>query len=241
MATLSKSSESTVRDDPSQVATPDPRIRRAERLFFAGVIITGTLMLAPIGLPLLAYGGLQLRKLEKQGVSAGRPWHASFLGAFAIIDAAGNFIGWSFCIFAGSTGIMWTVFRMGYGRGFDGFYYHHYGSTWLFHGVAGPGEQSYIFMAIFVLWPMRLASAWAFLKMKRWGFRWMVTTSWMLVVFWIGWASNGLMYFNERFGASGGSVFGIAGWWLFNGVFIFGPIAMVPYLYLVDQTRWDRR
>jgi hypothetical protein len=228
--------------DTSQIDPPvaDPRIKKAERLFFTGVVITGTLMLAPIGLPLLFLGGYRLLKLEKQGDGSGRPWHALVLGAFAIIDAAGNFIGWSFAIFAASTGLMWTIFRMGYGLGFDGFYLKDYGSTWLIHGVAGPGEQSYIFMAIFVLWPMRLASAWAFLQMKRWGFRFMVTTSWMLVVFWVGWCSNGLMYFDERFGATGGSVFGIVGWWVFNGVFIFGPVAMIPYLYLVDQKRWNR-
>jgi hypothetical protein len=230
----------TLSTSPVDAPLLDARIQRAERMFFTGVIITGTLMLAPIGLPLLGIGGYRLIKLERQRGTSSRPWHALVLGAFAIIDAAGNFIGWSFCIFAAQTGIMWTVFRMGYGLGFDGFYLKDYGSTWLIHGVAGPGEQSYIFMAILVLWPMRLASAWAFLQMKRWGFRFMVTTSWMLVVFWLGWTSNGLMYFDERFGAAGGSVLGIAGWWIFNGVFIFGPVAMIPYLYLVDPKRWNR-
>ena len=216
------------------------QIRRAEKWFFAGVIITGSILVGPLGLPVLVYGIYQLRKVSKLGRQAVRPWHVSVIGAFAIIDAAANFVGWSFCTFAARTGVSWSILRDGYGFGFDGFYFSHYGTSFLIHGVAGPGEQSYIFMAMFVLWPMRLCAAWAFLKMKRWGFRWMITTTWMLVLFWVGWTTNGMMHFNERYGPAGGNpAFGFLGWWIFNSVYILGPIVMVPYLYTVNKELWS--
>lgn len=192
-----------------------------------------------LGLPVLIYGIYQLRKISKLGRHAVRPWHVSVIGAFAIIDAAANFVGWSFCTFAARTGVGWSFLRDGYGFGFDGFYHVDYGSTFMINGVAGPGEQAFIFMAMFVLWPMRLCAAWAFLKMKRWGFRWMITTTWMLVLFWVGWTTNGLMYFDERFGAIGDPAFGYLGWWLFNSVYILGPVVMVPYLYTVNKELWS--
>lgn len=225
---------------PTGLDADDAAISRAERWFFAGVIITGSILVGPIGIPVLIYGIYQLRKIEKMGRKAVRPWHVSVIGAFAIIDAAANFVGWSFCTFAGRTGVGWTILRDGYGFGFDGFYYADYGSNYLINGVSGPGEQSYIFMAMFVLWPMRLCAAWAFLQMKSWGFRWMITTTWMLVLFWVGWTTNGLMHFEERFGDAGGNPeFGFLGWWLFNSFYILGPVVMVPYLYTVNKELWS--
>jgi hypothetical protein len=219
----------------------EAQVKRAEKWFFAGVIITGSILVGPLGLPVLAYGIYQLRQIEKHGRGSVRPWHVSVIGAFAIIDAAANFVGWSFCTFAAQTGVSWTILRDGYGYGFDGFYYGNYGNSFLIHGVAGPGEQSYIYMAMFVLWPMRLCAAWAFLQMKQWGFRWMIITTWMLVLFWVGWTTNGLMHFEERFGAAGGEPeFGYLGYWIFNSVFILGPVAMVPYLYTVKPKLWNK-
>jgi hypothetical protein len=223
--------------DTSEPAAPG--IKRAEKWFFAGVIITGSILVGPLGLPVLGYGIYQLWKIQKLGQEAVRPWHVSVIGAFAIIDAAANFVGWSFCTFAGRSAVGWSILRDGYGFGFDGLYYGNYGTNFLIHGVSGPGEQSYIFMAMFVVWPMRLCAAWAFLKMKRWGFHWMITTTWMLVLFWVGWTTNGLMQFQERFATDGGPQFGYLGWWAFNSVFILGPVVMVPYLYTVNKELWS--
>lgn len=209
---------------------------RAEKWFLAGVILTGTVLVGPIGAPLLVYGLYLLWKCERRGVTAVRPWHVSVIGAFAIIDAAANFIGWSFDLFAGKTGVGYTALR-GWGHLFDGGYFNHYGEAW-FGGIHAPGEKSYIIMAVFVLWPMRLAAAWGFLKMKRWAFRWMVTTSWMLVLFWVGWTTNAMYHFNARFGEEGGSLYGFLGWWLYNFPYIAGPLVMIPYFYTVNRERW---
>ena len=229
----------STKPSPAPSEGRSPEIGRAEKWFFAGVIITGSVLVGPLGLPVLGYGVYQLWKIQKMGREAVRPWHVSVIGAFAIIDAAANFIGWSFCTFAGRSGVGWAILRGGYGFGFDRLYYDGYGTNFLIHGVSGPGEQSYIFMAMFVMWPMRMCAAFAFLRMKRWGFRWMVTTTWMLVLFWVGWTTNGLMHFQERFATNGGPEFGYLGWWAFNLFYILGPAVMVPYLYTVDKELWN--
>ena len=209
---------------------------RGDKWFLWGVILTGTVLVGPLGLPLMAYGGYLLRKAQKTGHVAVRPWHVSIIGAFGIIDAAGNFIGWSFDLFAGHTTVGYT-FLQGWGWLFDGAYFNKYGQGWL-GAVDAPGEKSYILMAVLVLWPMRLAAAWGFLKMKRWAFRWMITTSWMLVLFWVGWCANGMYHYEEFFGKTGGSLYGVGAWWLYNILYIAGPLVMVPYLYTVNREMW---
>jgi hypothetical protein len=210
--------------------------RKGEKYFYAGVIIVAATLIGPFGIPPLVYGLYLLRKVEKGGLVAVRPWHVSVIGAFAIADAGANFVGWSFDTFAAQTGIGWTMLR-GWGHLFDGGYFKGYGSTWI-GGVVADGEKSYIYMAVFVLWPIRLGAAWGFLKMKRWAFRWMVISSWMLVLYWVGWCTNTMLNFTERFGADGGSLYGYGGWWLYNAPYILGPVVMIPYFYTVNRELW---
>ena len=105
---------------------------------------------------------------------------------------------------------------------------------WKFWGTALWGLL--IFMAMFVVWPMRLCAAWAFLKMKRWGFRWMIITSWAYIMIWLGYVVNMVVNFPNRFGAS---IFGVTGWWVFD-IFYMTPFLTLPWLYALDKRRWSR-
>ena len=52
---------------------------------------------------------------------------------------------------------------------------------------------------------------------------------------WTGYTMALSLDFEERIGSS---EFGL-GWWLFN-LFYLSPVFVLPYLYTVDKTRWNR-
>lgn len=214
--------------------------RRGELLFFAGVLLTSTIFLGPIGFPLMLWGQLMSRGAERQGAIASLPWHVALVGGFAIGDSAANFIGWSIDLFAGRAVITATAEHI-YGKVFDGGYLHGINSTQLgdvvLGGVNSSGEKALILVAVLVVWPCRLGASWGFMKGKPWGLGWMITSTWMMVVFWVIWVANSVIDTENRFD----SYTGVVGMFLFNGVYIVGPLLMIPYLYLIDQRPWLRQ
>ena len=214
--------------------------RKGERLFFLGVLLMGTVFAGPLGLPLVIWGALQTRAAQRQGATPTIPWHVALVGGFTIGDAAANFLGWSIEMFAGRAIITHTAMFI-YGTVFDGGYLHGVNTTQLgdavLGGVNSPGEKALIIGAVLVVWPCRLAAAWGFMKAKPWALGWMITSSWMLLVFWVIWVANAVIDTENRYD----TYMGVAGWFVFNGVYIIGPILMIPYLYLVDHRPWLRK
>jgi hypothetical protein len=206
-------------------------------MFFAGVCLLGTVFLGPFGLILIVWGFLRSRKAEREGAIATHPWGIALLGAFTIADSAANFIGWSIDLFAGRAIIPRSA-EFYYGTLFDGGYAHKWGTAQLgdvvLGGLNSPGEKALIVAAVLVVWPCRMAAAWAMLRMKPWGVSWMITSVWMTVTFWVVWVSNAVMDSENRFDTT----WGVVGWFTFNGVYIMGPVMMLPYLYLIDQRQW---
>ena len=214
--------------------------RKGELIFFWGVLLTSTIFLGPIGFPLMLWGQMLSRSAERQGAIPSLPWHVALVGGFAIGDSAANFIGWSIDLFAGRAIITATA-EFIYGRVFDGGYNHGINAGQLgevvLGGVSSPGEKALILAAVLVVWPCRLAAAWGFMKGKPWGLGWMITSTWMMVVFWVIWVANSVIDTENRFDG----YTGVIGMFLFNGVYIVGPLLMIPYLYLIDQRPWLRK
>jgi hypothetical protein len=242
---FTRGSASTVSSAPSIAGTAvSPEIqqkhRRGELIFFAGVLLTSTVFLGPIGFPLMIWGQVMSRGAARQGAVPNLPWHVALVGGFAIGDSAANFIGWSIDLFGGRAIITATAEYI-YGRVFDGGYLHGINTTQLgdvvLGGVSSPGEKALILAAVLVVWPCRLAASWGFMKGKPWGLGWMITSTWMMVVFWVIWVANSVIDTENRFDG----ITGVIGMALFNGVYIIGPILMIPYLYLVDHRPWLRQ
>src|SRR5438270_12834495 len=83
--------------------------RQGELVFFAGVLLMGTVFLGPVGIPLVIWGWLQRRRAERQGAIQTIPWHVALVGGFAIGDSAANFIGWTIDFFDGRAMILQTA------------------------------------------------------------------------------------------------------------------------------------
>jgi hypothetical protein len=200
----------------------------------------GAIFLGPVGLPLVIWGALQTRAAKRQGAIPTIPWHVALVGGFTICDASANFIGWSIDLFAGRAIISATAEHI-YGTVFDGGYLHGINTTQLgdvvLGGVNSPGEKALMIGAVLVVWPCRMAAAWGFMKAKPWTLGWMITSTWMTVVFWVIWATNNVIDTENRFD----SYTGVIGWFTFNVVFLIGPILTVPYLYLVDHRPWLKK
>lgn len=208
--------------------------RKGQACFFAGVFLIGCQLAGIFGVPLLLYGILKLRQAARAGVPM-IPWHVALIGAFAIADCGGQFLGWSLDM-VGPNGISWTVLR-GWGHMFDAGYYHRFGESAM-GGSTAAGEKSYIAAAIFILWPMRLVAAWNFMRMKRWAFRWMVITTWMTALYWLSYAFNAFYNFRERMGDVGGSLYGWGGFLLYDSMYMLGPVVMILYLHTVNRSLW---
>lgn len=209
----------------------DPH-RKSDILIVAGLVVTGSFVFAPLGIPILIYGLVLLRRLRQSG-EAVRPWVATAVGLFCLTDAAQNYFGWGTDFFWSHDTTLIRTFWMGYGHWFDGGYYLWYNTRGM-GGTAFSGEKAMEFMGILLVFPMRIAACWAFLRMKRWGLQYMIMTSWFYILLWVTWVSNALMDYPIRFGAAS---LGFTGNFVMD-IFYFGPFIMLPYLYTVDREQW---
>jgi hypothetical protein len=117
----------------------------------------------------------------------------------------------------------------------DGGYYVDYNSGPI-GGIADNGEKPIALFAVLCIFPARAAAAWGFLKLKRWGLRWMKITGWAYMFLWIGYLFNIMADFPHRIGAS---TFGVTGWWIFD-IFYLTPFIQLPWLYALDKRRWNK-
>ena len=74
------------------------------------------------------------------------------------------------------------------------------------------------------------------MKMKRWGFDFMLITSWGYLFFWFGYITNMSQDFPHRMGAT---EFGVVGWWL-CGAWYLMPFLILPWMYAVNRNKWNR-
>ncbi|HXO53561.1 MAG TPA: hypothetical protein VN888_21630 [Mycobacterium sp.] len=210
-----------------------PQARTADRWLLAGCLLCGSFLLGPIGLFVLAYGLVLLRRAKQAGQTR-RPMAVTVFALFSIIDAATNTVGWSVDTFAHDTHLA-QVLMNGYGRILDGAYYLDYNTT-IFGGVSIAGEKSMQVLAVVAIFPLRIAAAWAFLKLKRWGYNFMIITSWGYVFFWFAYMTNLIVDFPQRMGAS---EFGWIGFWIMN-LWYVTPFVLLPWLYSLNKDKWNR-
>jgi uncharacterized protein (DUF983 family) len=207
-------------------------VEPADGWLAAGVFLCGTMLLGPFGAIPLIIGLVKLWRSVKAGTNV-RPWAATVIGAFCMIDGMINFMPWSLDTFAHNT-VLGETFMTGYGRFFDGAFFLHYNQGAL-GGVENHTEKMWQLLAVFVVMPMRVVSAWAFLQMKTWGLHFMKISSWLYLLLWTGYTMALSLDFQERMATS---MFGM-GWWLFN-LFYLSPMFVLPYLYTVDKRQWNR-
>jgi hypothetical protein len=204
----------------------------ADRWLLGGSLLCGTVVLAPVGLFVIIYAIVRLQRARRLGWV--RPLSVSVLAAFALVDGGINWIGWSLDIFANQTHIL-RAMGTGFGKLVDGGYYVDYNSG-VIGGIADNGEKALALFSVLCIFPARAAATWAFLKMKRWGLRWMIITGWAYMFLWIGYFFNIMADFPHRIGAS---AFGVTGWWIFD-IFYLTPFIQLPWLYSLDARRWNK-
>ena len=230
------STEARYQAFPRAAATPDVDDlvhRRADKLFLVGAMASGSFIAGPVGLVLLTLGARTMHRAKRAGVAI-RDWKITVMAVFCLVDAGINMIGWSLDLFAHDTVVAQTVFN-GYGRTFEAGYYLGYNSGHL-GGNMYVGEKVLEIASIFLLFPMRIAACWAFMRMKRWGLQYLIFTSWLYCFMWIGYLVDKSMTFTQRFGYT---EFGFMGFWMFN-IFFWTPFLMLPYLYTVRRQDWSR-
>jgi hypothetical protein len=217
---------------PSALDKKHRWVEPADGWLAAGVFLCGTMLLGPFGAIPLIIGLVKLYRSVKAGTNV-RPWAATVIGTFCMIDGMINFMPWSLDTFAHNT-VLGETFITGYGRFFDGAFFLHYNQGAL-GGVENHTEKMWQLLAVFVVMPMRVVSAWAFLQMKTWGLHFMKISSWLYLLLWTGYTMALSLDFQERMATS---EFGM-GWWLFN-LFYLSPMFVLPYLYTVDKRQWNR-
>jgi len=219
------------RDKPLEPTggTEHPLMRKADRLLFVGIVLGGSWILGPIAIPFLVAALLLMNKAQKSGVLY-RPWSVTLIGSFVLIDASVNYFGWGTdLLWSHDTTPMQTLWP-GYGKLVDGAYYIDYNGGPL-GGLSNYSEKTLEVFGVLVMYPMRIAAAWAFIKMKRWGLQMMIVTSWMYVGFWVAYVANLYQDYDARIAASD---FGNIGIWFILMVYAT-PFCIMPYLYTVNR------
>ncbi|GAA3699718.1 hypothetical protein [Gordonia hankookensis] len=202
--------------------------RRADYWLIVGTALMGTFVLGLIGLPIFLRGLYLQRRAQQEGLSV-RPIMVTLIGYLVILDAFLNSIGWVMDVLANHT-LIDRVFFTAWGNLVDNGYFWHYNELWI-GGSSAPGEKGWEIACIFVVFPMRIAAAIAFLQMKRWGHQWLTVTCWFGVVIWVGYIVNMTMYGDIRFQ---GTVLPVIGWWLYD-IFYITPFLAIPYLHTVNR------
>lgn len=213
--------------------TEGPLTRRADRVLLIGAVVLGTCVLSLPGLVILCVALLMLKRAYAAGEPQ-RPFSVTILGAFSLVDASFFFMGWGLETGANSTFLM-QLFSTGFGRMFDGGYYIDF-NTLMLGGSGAAGEKSWGLLCVAALFPIRLVAAWAFLKMKRWGFDFMIMTSWMYAFAWFGYLVNLTQDYDLRFTTT---EFGVVGWWVYN-IWFITPFILLPWLYALNPNKWNR-
>ena len=202
--------------------------KRADRWLMVGAFCMGTLVLGVIGFPIFMYGLMILRRAGRAGLSV-RPLMVTLIGFLVFIDAALNSFGWALDLVANHTLINRTV-TVAWGNFFDAGYFWHYNELRI-GGAGAPGEKAWEVASILVVFPMRMAAAYAFLQMKRWGHQWLIVTCWFGVVIWVGYTFNMTMYADLRYTHIG---FPVIAWWIYD-IFYITPFLAIPYLHTVNR------
>ncbi len=202
--------------------------RRADKWLIAGTLLMGANAPGIFGLPMFLYGLTLLRRAQKAGLSV-RPIVVTRIGYLVILDAGLNLQGWILDMIGNHT-LVYRVLYTAIGNVMDGGYFWHYNQLWI-GGASAPGEKSWEFACILVVFPMRIAASIGFLQMKRWGYQWLIVTCWFGVVIWVGYVMNMTEYADIRFS---GTVFPVLGWWVFDIMYIV-PFLAIPYLHTVNR------
>ncbi len=221
------------RAEAEQRAEAEALAKRGDRYFIGGCIVCGTWLLGPIGVLILLYGMLLLRRAEKLGANI-RPWSITLIGGFILVDTSVNFFAWGMDLFPAHDSVLGRSLWMGYGQLVDGGYMFGY-NTKAMGGVADNGEKGVMVGMVLMGMPIKMVAAWGFLKMKQWGLQWTLISYWMYFAFWMVYLTNMMMDFPLRFGSSD---FGVIGFWLLVNVPFLGPLVLLPYLHTVRRDLW---
>lgn len=205
--------------------------KRAERCLLIGSMACGSLISGIIGVAILWYGITLTKRLEKANYPI-RPWPVTIMGVFCLIDAGVNMFGWALAVIAHDASFGGTFYYF-YGRDIDNAYYYGWNGHPIVGGVGLVGETIIEYAAVFLLFPMRIAGALGFLRMKRWGLQVMITTGWMYAFLWVEYTLNMTLQ-PDRFATT----YGVIGWWVINLVYMT-PFVMLPWLYLVNRNLWS--
>ena len=126
---------------------------------------------------------------------------------------------------------------MGYGHIADAGYFIDYNARpFPALGVEPTTEKMWVWVSVLMIFPMRIAAAWAFMNFRSWGLHFMKVTSWLYVLLWLGYTYMLAIDFEERLRPAD---FGMAGYWLYN-IFYFTPMFTLPYFYTVNRKHWNR-
>lgn len=215
-------------DDPKSLTN------KLDLMLLAGCVLASTMFLGPIGVPLMIYTLVILRRMDKAGLSV-RPWMITIVGAVILLDTGAAWIGWAIDLLPTNRSVLGRImYETGYGPLFDGGYYLDYNSTWL-GGTPVVIEKMWEFLCLLFLYPIRMAGVWGFMKMKRWGFQVTVMSLWMYCIVWICYMVGYQMNFSQRMGAS---QFGLVGYWVAD-IFYASCFLLLPYFYFVNREAWS--
>lgn len=205
---------------------------RIDRWLVGGCLLIGTFVLAPIGL-LLVWRGFALHREARRNGAVLRPGIITVLAIICIVDAAINYLMWCIDFFPAHDTVLGQSLMTGFGRLWDGAYYLGYNTTPL-GGTPLASEKSLEFAGVLMMYPMRLASAWGFMKLKKWGFQFFLISSYIYVFWWIAYMAQFTMGASFRLG---NTAWGVVGWWIINVIYIT-PFFMIPFLHTVNRSLW---
>ena len=234
--------QTEVLDETAPQASPAPQTDgrlddhayqdKIDRQILIGSVLIGTWLLEIPGIYLL----VKAYRLHRTGKAEGRiltPATITIVAMLCLIDAWLNYLYWGLDLFfAHDTVLLKTAFNS-VGRLWDGAYYLGFNTTPA-GGLAISSEKAFEIASVLLMYPLRIVSAYGFMKMRRWGLNYMLVTSWMYTFFWVMYLSLLAYHFQWRFP---NTAWGVLGWWIMDIWYLY-PILLVPYLHILNRRRF---
>lgn len=208
-----------------------PEMRKADWLLLVAVALLGTTIFGAVGVPILILALWRLNRIAKNRQLV-RPWSVTLIAIAVMLDASPNFFGWGLDLFPAHDVPLAGSNLWGWGKLAEGSNYIDYNSTPL-GGIENPAVKTIEMWGVLLMYPMRIAAAWGFLRMKRWGLQAMIYSSFFHMAFWVGYLTLYCIQFEVEAGAS---LFGPVGFWAI-ALPMSSCFVELPYLLMVNR-RW---
>lgn len=208
----------------------DPTNKKIDRYLLGGAALVGLALPSPIGLAMIFYG-LYLESQERKAGRITRPAVITAIAIFGMVNGLVNLFSAHGMLFASDNPFFMPLVKV-YGIFIDERYWAYgYDTAW-WGGPEDRYEATWNITNGFLLFPIYTVAHYGLYRMKRWGYQWTITFSWIFAYGCMHYAINHTLFGNEN---QWTAEFPIWGWAIMNYPYNITPFIALFILHVANK------